>query len=91
MDTRRSDRLAEAARAHWGVENRLHWRLDVAFNEDQSRLRKGHGPENMSRLRRLSLNALRNDKSQKLGIKNKRLLAGWNHRYLLQLLEAHNE
>ena len=86
MDTRRADRVAAAVRGHWGVENRLHWSLDVSFNEDQSRLRKGHGPENMSRLRRLSLNALRNDKSQKLGIKNKRLLAGWDHRYLLRLL-----
>jgi predicted transposase YbfD/YdcC len=88
MDTRRADRAAAAVRAHWEVENRLHWSLDVSFNEDQSRLRKGHGPENMSRLRRLALNALRNDKSQKLGIKNKRLLAGWDHRYLLRLLAA---
>lgn len=86
MDTRRADRVAAAVREHWGVENRLHWSLDVSFNEDQSRLRKGHGAQNMSRLRRIALNALRNDRGEKLGIKNKRLLAGWDHRYLLRLL-----
>lgn len=86
MDTRRADRVAAAIRGHWGVENQLHWTLDVAFNEDHSRLRKGHGAENMSRLRRIALNALRNDRSRKMGIKNKRLMAGWDHRYLLRLL-----
>ena len=88
MDTRRADRVAAAVRSHWEVENRLHWCLDVSFDEDRSRLRKGYGAQNMSRLRRMSLNALRNDKSQKLGIKNKRLLAGWDHAYLLRLLAA---
>jgi len=86
MDTHRADRASAAVRGHWEVENRLHWSLDVSFNEDQSRLRKGHGAQNMSRLRRLALNALRNDRSQKMGIKNKRLMAGWDHRYLLRLL-----
>lgn len=88
MNTRRADRVAAVVRGHWEVENRLHWSLDVSFNEDQSRLRKGYGAENMSRLRRLALNTLRNDRSQKMGIKNKRLLAGWDHRYLLRLLTA---
>lgn len=86
MDTRRADRVAAAVRGHWEVENRLHWSLDVSFDEDRCRLRKGHGAQNMSRLRRLALNALRTDKTQKLGLKNKRLLAGWDHRYLLRLL-----
>jgi predicted transposase YbfD/YdcC len=86
METRRADRVAAAVRSHWEVENRLHWSLDVSFDEDRSRLRKGHGAQNMSRLRRLALNALRADQSQKLGIKNKRLLAGWDHKYLLRLL-----
>lgn len=86
LETRRADRVAEVVRSHWGVENQLHWRLDVAFNEDQSRLRKGHGAQNMSRLRRIALNALRQDTSEKAGIKNKRLMAGWDHRYLVRLL-----
>jgi predicted transposase YbfD/YdcC len=86
MDTRRADRVAAAVRSHWEVENRLHWSLDVSFDEDRSRLRKGHGAQNMSRIRRIALNALRNDRSEKLGVKNKRLLAGWDHRYLLRLL-----
>lgn len=86
VETRRADRIAEVVRSHWGVENRLHWRLDVAFQEDQSRLRKGHGAENMSRLRRLALNALQRDRSEKMGVKNKRLMAGWDHRYLTRIL-----
>lgn len=91
MDTRRADRLAEAVRAHWGVENQLHWRLDVVFHEDQSRLRTGHGAQNMSRLRRIALNVLQHDTSEKMGVKNKRLMAGWDHRYLLRLLAPPKE
>jgi predicted transposase YbfD/YdcC len=86
VETRRAERLAEVVRSHWGVENQLHWRLDVAFDEDRSRLRKGHGAQNMSRLRRIALNALRQDTSERMGVKNKRLLAGWDHRYLIRLL-----
>jgi predicted transposase YbfD/YdcC len=88
LDTRRAQRMAEAVRAHWGVENRLHWSLDVSFSEDQSRLRAGHGAQNMSRLRRLALNALKSDTTQKMGLKNKRLMAGWDHSYLIRLLAA---
>lgn len=88
LETRRADRLAEAVRAHWGVENQLHWRLDVTFNEDSSRLRTGHGAQNMSRLRRIALNALRRDTTVKAGVKNKRLMAGWDHAYLLRLLAS---
>lgn len=88
VETRKASRMAEIIRAHWGVENRLHWRLDMCFNEDQSRLRKGHGAQNMSRLRRLGLNLLERDKAKKMGIKNKRLAAGWNHDYLIQLLAS---
>lgn len=87
MDTRRADRVATAVRSHWGVENQLHWRLDVVFNEDQCRLRKGNGAENMSRLRRIALNALKSDTTKKMGMKNKRLFAGWDNRYLLSLLK----
>jgi len=88
VETRQASRMAEIVRSHWGVENKLHWRLDVALNEDQSRLRKGHAAENMSRLRRLGLNLLQRDTSKKMGIKNKRLAAGWSHDYLIQLLAS---
>jgi predicted transposase YbfD/YdcC len=77
---------AEAIRGHWGIENQLHWSLDVSFSEDDSRIRTGHGAENFSRLRRIALNRLQQDTSRKVGIKTKRLVAGWDHDYLLSLL-----
>jgi predicted transposase YbfD/YdcC len=79
-------KLAGYIRGHWGVENRLHWQLDVSFGEDQRRIRKNHGPENFSRLCRMSLNLLKSDKSLKIGVKAKRLRAGWDEPYLLRLL-----
>jgi predicted transposase YbfD/YdcC len=78
--------MAAAIRGHWSVENNLHWQLDISFGEDQSRTRKGHGAENYSRLCRISLNLLKRDKSLKVGIKAKRLNAGWDHDYLLRLI-----
>ena len=80
--------MAAAIRGHWGIENRLHWQLDVSFNEDQCRVRKGHAAENLSRLRRMALNLLKQEKSVKVGIKAKRLKAGWNHDYLLKVLQV---
>ena len=77
---------AEAIRGHWGIENQLHWSLDVSFSEDDSRIRTGHAAENFSRLRRIALNRLQQDTSRKVGIKTKRLVAGWDHDYLLSLL-----
>jgi predicted transposase YbfD/YdcC len=79
-------RFARAVRDHWGVENQVHWVLDVQMNEDQSRARTGHAPENLATLRRLALNLLRRDQSKPRGIKGKRLSAAWNQDYLLQLL-----
>jgi predicted transposase YbfD/YdcC len=79
--------VLEASRGHWSVENQLHYLLDVSFNEDQRRLRKGRGAENFSRLCRLALNLLQQEKTR-VGIKSKRLLAGWDHDYLLRLLSA---
>ncbi len=79
-------RFGEAVRGHWGIENRLHWQLDVTFQEDQSRLRKGHADVNFSSLRRTALSLLKNNKTLKVGVKNKRLAAGWSEDYLAQVL-----
>jgi predicted transposase YbfD/YdcC len=78
--------FARAVRSHWGVENKVHWIMDVSFREDQSRARTGHAAENLATLRRLALNLLRRDKTKKRGIRGKQLNAGWDHAYLLRLL-----
>jgi predicted transposase YbfD/YdcC len=78
--------VAGYVRGHWSVENNLHWQLDVSFREDERRTRKGHGAENFSRLCRVALNLLKKDTSVKVGIKSKRLKAGWDHDYLLRLI-----
>jgi predicted transposase YbfD/YdcC len=79
--------LLEKVRAHWSIENSLHWVLDIAFREDQSRLRKDNGAVNFATLRRIALNLLKQEQTLKLGIKNKRLRAGWDHDYLLTILQ----
>jgi predicted transposase YbfD/YdcC len=78
--------MGKAIRGHWAVENKLHWVLDVSFDEDQKRNRKDHSAENFSRVRRIALNLLRREKTKKRGIKGKRLNAAWDHDYLLKLL-----
>ena len=78
--------LLRTIRGHWGVENGLHWCLDVSFNEDASRIRKGHAAENFSRLRRLALNLLKKDKTFKVGLKAKTKACSWDHQYLLNVL-----
>jgi predicted transposase YbfD/YdcC len=78
--------FARAVREHWGVENQLHWVLDVQLNEDQSRARSGHAAENLGLLRRLVLNQLRRDTRCQTGIKGKQLNASWDHAYLQSLL-----
>lgn len=79
-------RFADAVRTHWGIENSLHWQLDVTFREDDCRVRKGHSDANISVIRRFALSMLKNEKSEKLGIKNKRLLAAWDTDYLAKVL-----
>jgi predicted transposase YbfD/YdcC len=78
--------FARAVRGHWGVENKLHWVMDVCFHEDQSRARTGHAAENLATMRRLALNMLKKETTKKRGIKGKQLNASWNHAYLLRLL-----
>jgi len=78
--------FAKLIRDHWGVENKLHWSLDVTFGEDASRLRDGHAAENLSRLRRLALNLLKQEKQTKLSLPRKRKRAAWQPSYLLTVL-----
>ena len=74
-------------REHWRIENSLHWVLDIAFREDESRIRKGHGPQNFAILRHIALNLLKQNADSTLGIKNRRLRAGWDNDYLMAVLK----
>lgn len=78
--------LLRVVRRHWRVENSLHWVLDVAFREDDSRIRRDHAPENMALIRRAALNLVKHETSHKVGIKARRKMAGWNDDYLLKVL-----
>ena len=78
--------LLQAVRSHWGIENALHWVLDMAFREDESRIRTGHAAHNLSILRRMALNLLRRETTAKGGIAARRKQAGWNDGYLLKVL-----
>ncbi len=78
--------LARTVREHWAIENELHWVLDVAFGEDDTRVRIGHAAENLAVIRRIGLNLLKQDTTAKLGIKAKRRRCGWDDAYLLQVL-----
>jgi len=81
-----AEHFANAARSHWGIENSLHWQLDMSFREDESRMRKEHSAENFSVIRHVALNMLKCEQGRKLGIKNKRLNAGWDESYLAKVL-----
>jgi len=80
------DEFAGVVRDHWRIENSLHWQLDVTFREDDCRIRKGHGDENFSTLRRTALSLLKQEKSAKCGVKNKRLNAGWDDDYMQKVV-----
>ena len=81
-------RAAAAVRAHWGIENSLHWSLDVSFGEDDSRVRVGHAPENLALVRKITHNLFQHETTLKRGLKTKRLKAGWDESYLLKVLNA---
>jgi predicted transposase YbfD/YdcC len=81
-----ADRFNPVARAHWGVERRLHWCLDVQMNEDRDRTRKDNGPPNLAILRHMALNVLRKD-PRKESLRAKFKIADWNNACLTSLLE----
>lgn len=81
-----AQRLLHAARTYWEIENKLHWVLDLAFREDECRVRKGNGAQNLAVLRHIALNLLRRESMSKRSIRAKRLKAGWDHDYLLKVL-----
>ena len=78
--------LNQVIRSHWHIENKLHWVLDVAFREDDCRVRQGYAAENLAILRHIALNLLKQEHSAKIGVHNKRLKAGWDNDYLLKVL-----
>jgi predicted transposase YbfD/YdcC len=81
-------RILEARRAHWAIENQMHWVLDVAFREDDSRVRQGNADQNLAMLRHMALNLLKQEKTAKDGTKAKRLQAGWSEDYLVKVLSG---
>jgi predicted transposase YbfD/YdcC len=83
--------ISTAVRAHWGVENSVHWVLDMVFREDESRMRMGNSPENFAILRRMALNLVRRDMGSKKSLKGRRKICGWNNQYLENLLFAPDE
>lgn len=86
-----AEMISTAVRAHWGVENSVHWVLDMVFREDESRMRMGNSPENFATLRRMALNLVRRDVSSKRSLKGRRKKCGWNNQYLEELLFSPDE
>lgn len=83
-----AEKIAGAIRSHWGIENTLHWTLDVTFSEDKSRIRKEHSPENFALLRRLAINLLKQEKTSKQSLKMKRYRAAMDNNYLVKILNS---
>ena len=86
--TKSAEYLLKSTQNHWCIENKLHWVLDVAFREDDARIRKGNGAANFSLLRHIALNLVKHEKSVKVGVKTKRQMAGWDNGYLLKVLRG---
>lgn len=86
LDATNPEQLGHVIRSHWGIENNLHWVLDYAFDEDDQRTRLGNSAANMAILRHIALNLIKSDTTTKIGVKNRRLKAGWDDDYLLQLV-----
>ncbi len=86
LDANDPKRLERVVRAHWSIENNLHWVLDVAFDEDSNRTRKGYGAANLAVIRHIALNLVKAEKTSKVGVKIKRLKAGWDNDYLLRVI-----
>ncbi len=80
--------IGRAIRLHWGIENQLHWVLDVTFGEDDSRIRQGHAPENFTLLRRLAISALNQESSSKRSVRQKSKLAAMNPDYMMKVLAS---
>jgi predicted transposase YbfD/YdcC len=80
-----AERFNDVARQHWGIENQLHWRLDVTMNEDQSTTKADNGPQNLARLRHMAINIMQKDQ-KKESLRGKFQRAGWDNAYLTHLL-----
>jgi predicted transposase YbfD/YdcC len=80
--------IGSAVRAHWGIENSVHWVLDMAFRQDENRARLGHAARNLATLHHLALNLLRAETTSRVGLQAKRRKAGWDARYLLKVLQV---
>lgn len=83
--------FGDSQRGHWGIENSLHWCLDIAFNEDSCRMRAKNAAENMNLIRHIALNLLKQEKSVKMGLKSKRKKCGWDKEYLYLVLSKLNQ
>jgi predicted transposase YbfD/YdcC len=83
-----AQRLLDATRTQWGIENSLHWVLDIAFREDECRVRNGYAAQNLATLRHIAVNLLKQEKTAKVGVKSKCLRAGWDEDYLLKVLSG---
>ena len=85
-----AQRILHVVRKHWSIENKLHWTLDIALNEDHCRVRKDQAPENLAVLRHIALNLLKQEKTAKVGVHAKQLKAAWDEEYLLKVLAGGN-